>query len=187
MSDAIRSSYPTYGADAESKPDSKRSLYSFGASYAGTQDDTAMLPQKTVFAPVEEPLVPDRTVAELAIRRLTKELEHARNELKELEETVVQEVLTPSAREWLLPLMAIGLALSLYGSFAANSTAELGATGMMLLWSLSAFWFIYTRDMRREMARRANRAEIEIWSSRIQELEQSLEQNKRIVEAAAEK
>src|SRR3954471_10182000 len=44
------------------------------------------------------------------------------------------------------------------------------------IWSLSAFWFIYTRDKRYKMAKRANKAEIEIWSGRIEELQQSLEQ-----------
>jgi hypothetical protein len=80
--------------------------------------------------------------------------------------------------------MAIGLALSLYGSFTSSNSAELGATGMMLLWSLSAFWFIYTRDRRVEMAKRANKAEIEIWSNRIEELQETLERTRPVAEVA---
>src|SRR5690606_29618275 len=100
----------------------------------------------------------DQTVAKLAIRRLSKEIEHAKAELGELEQTVRQELAMPSVRTWLMPLMAIGLALSFYGSIAAATSAELGATGLMLLWSLGAFWYIYSREKRLEMAREANQA-----------------------------
>jgi hypothetical protein len=130
----------------------------------------------------DAPLPLDREVSELMRRRLAKEIDEARGELKSLETTLVYDLFSPTVREWLLPLMAIGLALSLYGSFSSSNSAELGATGMMLLWSLSAFWFIYTRDKRLEMAKRANKAEIEIWSSRIEELQESLERNQRIAE-----
>jgi hypothetical protein len=138
-------------------------------------------------SPIEDvSLIPDKTVAEAAIRRLSKELEYAREELEERENTLVEELLTPTVRGWLLPLMAVGLALSLYGSFSASTSAELGATGLMLLWSLSAFWFMYSGEKRLEMAKKANRAEVEIWSSRIDELEKTLEQTRRMVEASRE-
>jgi hypothetical protein len=137
----------------------------------------------TVRAIDEVSIAPDRKVAD--IRQLTREMTFAREELKELQTTLVQELLTPTVREWLFPLMAVGLALSLYGSFSSSNTAELGATGMMLLWSLSAFWFIYTRDKRLEMAKKANKAEIEIWSNRLTELQEAIEQHQGIVEPSA--
>ena len=131
-------------------------------------------------------LGPDRNVAELATRRLLKEVEQARQELHELEDNLARELMTPPLREWLFPLMAIGLVLSLIGSFSAANIAELGATGLMLLWSLSAFWFIYSGDKRLEMAKEAHKAEIEIWSSRVEELERSLQHNLQIAEASRE-
>jgi hypothetical protein len=179
MSDIMMSSY--FGSDIDGSADEQLSKYSPESSraaiYVAASGDSAVTVQPLIAAvPVR-----DQTVAELAIRRLSKEIEFAKAELIELEQTVRQELYSPSVREWLLPLMAIGLALSFYGSFASANSAELGATGLMLLWSLSAFWFIYTREKRLEMAREANRAEIEIWSSRIEELQRSMEQNKRVV------
>jgi hypothetical protein len=197
MSDAMMSSYSNYnGTNLTGNTASARSLYQLGVASQGapqtmtqqtmTQGDGKMVPLLSV-QPIDETLlVPDKTVAEATIRQLRREIGYAREELRDLEQTLVQELLTPTVREWLLPLMAIGLALSLYGSFSAGNTAELGATGMMLLWSLSAFWFIYTRDRRLEMAKRANKAEIEIWSRRIDELQQSLDQNQRIVKSGEE-
>lgn len=186
MSDAMMSSYPNYGKNLQNGSGSARSLYQLGvapqdAPNAAMQGDENMAPLLSV-QPIEGTLLhQDKAKAEVAIRQLRREINMAKDELKDLEQTLVQELLTPTVREWLLPLMAIGLALSLYGSFAAGNSAELGATGLMLLWSLSAFWFIYTRDRRLEMAKKANKAEIEIWSSRIDELEYSLEQNQHIV------
>jgi hypothetical protein len=192
MSDAMMSSYPNYGGtNLTSNTASARSLYQLGVASQGApqatiQGDGNMTHLPTV-QPLDETLLdPDRTAAEATIRQLRKEIGYAREELRDLEQNLVQELLTPTVREWLLPLMAIGLALSLYGSFAAGNTAELGATGLMLLWSLSAFWFIYTRDKRLEMAKKANKAEIEIWSSRIDELQKSLDQNQRIVKPVEE-
>jgi hypothetical protein len=126
----------------------------------------------------------DKEAATLAVRQLAAEIEYAKEELRELEETLLQELLKPPTRRWLFPLMAIGLALTLYGSLTAINAAEMGATGLMLLWSLSAFWLIYSGDRRMEHSRRAHKAEIEIWSSRIDELQQALERNRRIIEVA---
>ncbi len=182
MSDMIISSYTQFGShrstdDGETLPP-RSSLF-----YVASAGDGPIAP----LAQLDVAPMRDRTVAELAIRRLTQEIDYAKAELGELEQTVRHELQMPSVREWLLPLMAIGLALSFYGSFASANSAELGATGLMLLWSLSAFWFIYTREKRLEMAREANRAEIEIWSNRIEELQRSIEQTSRVVEVAANK
>jgi hypothetical protein len=184
---AITQSFSSYGINFQGNSGRAQSLYQFGVAAQGTSFGDGHMASHLSVQPLEEAsLGADRTVAELAIRQLTREIDHAKEELQDLEETLVHEMVAPPAREWLFPLMAIGLALSLYGSFSAANTAELGATGLMLLWSLSAFWFIYTRDKRFEMAKDANKAEIEIWSSRIEELQQSLEQNQRIVEPAGE-
>jgi hypothetical protein len=187
MSDAMTSSFTNVGTNLQRNPGSPHSLYHpDGAPQAAPQSDENMTPLLPVVSLEEEPLVPNKSVAELTVRRLSREIEQAKEELQELEKTLAQELLAPSVRGWLLPLMAIGLALSLYGSFSASNSAELGATGLMLLWSLSAFWFIYTREKRLDAAKKANSAEIEIWTSRIEELQRTFEQNQRIVEAASE-
>jgi hypothetical protein len=187
MSDAVTSSFGRLGTNLQRNAGSPHSLHRTGdTSQSALQDDENMTPMLPVLPIDSVQLVPDKSVAEATIRRLSKELEHAKEELHDLEKALLKELLTPSTRVWLLPLMAIGLMLSLYGSFSASNSAELGATGLMLLWSLSAFWFIYTREKRLEMAKKANLAEIEIWTSRIQELERSIEHNQRIVEAASE-
>lgn len=183
MSD-IMMSYSPFGSDAQGKQGEQPLMYSpesmRAAIYVAAGDVVGVEPS---FVDVSRR---EQTVTELAIRRLSREIEYAKAELVELEHSVRQELSMPSVREWLLPLMAIGLALSFYGSFASANSAELGATGLMLLWSLSAFWFIYTREKRLEMAREANRAEIEIWSSRIEELQRSMEQNQQVSELTPE-
>jgi hypothetical protein len=156
------------------------------ASQVSLQGENSLFVQLPLQPTEETTATADQSVTDLAMRRLSKELEQARHELKELEKTLVQELFMPSVRGWLLPLMAIGLALSLYGSFSSANSAELGATGLMLLWSLSAFWFIYTRERRLEMVQRANKAEMEIWAGRIEELQSSLDHNQRIVERTTE-
>jgi hypothetical protein len=187
MSDSITLSYSNYGQNSQGNSGSARYVYQFSvASQSSLYGDGNMAPLLSGQPHEDVPLGPDKTVAELAVRRLTKEIDLAKRELKEREETLVHELTTPTIREWLFPLMAIGLSLSLYGSFAAANTAELGATGLMLLWALSAFWFIYTRDKRFETTKDANKAEIEIWSSRIEELQQSLEYNQRIAKRVKE-
>jgi len=193
MSDAMMSSITNFGAEVQSSVDNLRSSYQL--SIASPVNDTQVgIPQVNdkgasiaVGQHLEEALpVAERGVIAVSIRRLYKEIEYAKSELSQLESNISYDRLSPSVREWLMPLMAIGLALSLYGSFSASNSAELGATGLMLLWSLSAFWFIYSRDKRQEMAKEANKAEIEIWSSRIEELQQSLEQTQRIAEVTGE-
>jgi hypothetical protein len=201
MSDAVTSSYANVGSALERKADVAHSLYHVSdrsgdqrvdhfvvAPLRAPREDSKMAPLSPI-QPVqmqEVSLRPDKNVAELAIRRLTKEIEHAQQELTELETTLAHDLFQPSVRTWLLPLMGIGLALAMYGSFSAANSAQLGATGLMLLWSLGAFWTIYAHDKRQVMAADANRAEIEIWSSRIEELQESLEFNQRIVEASEE-
>lgn len=188
LSDSL-SSYAGYGTNSQSQVDSARSLYSLAvapqsAMQSVAQSEENMAPQLSNYPVEEASLVPDRTVAEVAIRRLSKEMEHAKEELHELEKNLTHEMLTPSVRAWLLPLMAVGLVLSLYGSIASSNTAELGATGLMLLWSLAAFWFVYTRERKVEATAEANRAELEIWSSRITELEQALAYHLQMVDTA---
>jgi hypothetical protein len=187
MSDALSSShagtYAGFGTKAQGDTGSARTLYQLGTALQGASqvDDNIapLLPVQPVLS-----LTHDRSVAELAIKQLGSEIEHAQQELAELENDLVQEVRSISVRGWLLPLMVIGLLLSLYGSLTSSTSAELGATGLMLLWSLSAFWLLYTRERRREMTERAYMAEIEIWSKRIEELRHSLEHNQWIVEVA---
>jgi hypothetical protein len=185
----MMSSIKSFGADVQSDTGHTRSPYQLGAapqvgnSQAGIfqRNDNGASIAVGQHQPETLPVI-DQGVLALSIRRLHKEIEYAKVELGQLENNASYDLFSPSVREWLLPLMAIGLALSLYGSFSASNSAELGATGLMLLWSLSAFWFIYSREKRREMAKEANKAEIEIWSSRIEELQQSLEQTQRIAE-----
>jgi hypothetical protein len=193
MSDAMMSSITNFGAEVQSSTGNPRSSYQL--SVASPVNETQVsIPQANdkgasiaVGQHLEEASSDsERGVIALSIRRLYKEIEYAKSELSQLESNVSYDLFSPSVREWLLPLMAIGLALSLYGSFSASNSAELGATGLMLLWSLSAFWFIYSRDKRLEMAKQANKAEIEIWSDRIEELQQSLEQTQRIAEVTGE-
>ncbi|MCC6454115.1 MAG: hypothetical protein IT328_04180 [Caldilineaceae bacterium] len=185
MPKALISSYSRYVANVE--VNSNRGLFA-GAS--SESQDAVWLDREIAESstPVLESkpmsIVLDKEVAELAIRQLAAEIDYAKDELRELEEALLQELLKPPARRWLFPLMAIGLALSLYGSLTAVNSAEMGATGLMLLWSLSAFWLIYSGDKRMEKSRCAHKAEIEIWSNRIEELQQSLDRNRRIVEAA---
>jgi hypothetical protein len=193
MSDAISSkftssypkSYPNYGTSLQGNSGNAPSLYQLGvASQTELHIDANIAPILS-FQPFDEmALGPDKTAVELGIRQLRQEINHAREELKDLEESLVQDLMKPPLREWLFPLMSIGLAISLYGSFSSNNTTELGATGLMLLWSLSAFWYIHARDSQSEQAKIANRAEIEIWSSRIAELEKSLEQTPHTTETA---
>lgn len=186
MSNLITSSSPSNGTNFQLHSGSARSLYpvDFATNGAAQLEPNAasLLPMVSNTMLNETSYGPDKSVAELAIRRLSKEIDIAKEELQELEATLVQELHTPPARAWLLPLMVAGLLLSLYGSVTSSDTAELGATGLMLLWSLSAFWFVYTRDMRLEKAKNAHKAEIEIWTSRINELERSLEQHLQGVE-----
>lgn len=183
---SFSSSYPNFGANRPSNLEGARALYHFSVTpQSGVHGDARM----TSFTaqPFEaSSFGPDRSVSELATRRLLKEVEQAKHELHELEDNLAREMTAPSLREWLFPLMAIGLVLSLIGSFSAANIAELGATGLMLLWSLSAFWFIYTGDKRLERAKEAHKAEIEIWSSRVEELERTLQTNLRVAEARQE-
>jgi hypothetical protein len=185
MSDARIFTHTEHETESQSSSDKVRVISNTVAASTGQSDGT-MTNAAAVQLHEDTNLALNKEVSELMVRRLTKEIDEAKGELQSLETTLVYDLFTPSVREWLLPLMAIGLALSLYGSFTSSNSAELGATGMMLLWSLSAFWLIYTRDKRLELAKRANKAEIEIWSSRIDELQESLERNKRVVEAAGE-
>lgn len=202
MPDALSSSYAGYGTNSQRPLDSAASPYVRGMTSQETvpqdvvpQAEATIAPQLSNYPvgysteyPIEYPIeavshVSDQTVAEFAIRRLSKEIEHAQEELQDLEKNLVNEMLAPAVRTWLLPLMAVGLALSLYGSMTSSNSAELGATGLMLLWSLGAFWYIYTRERKVEVTAAANRAELEIWSSRIAELEQSLDHHQRVMEA----
>lgn len=189
MQEAIVSTFSNAGGNVPVHSNIKHFVYNAGNGQDGNTQGRVSWASETV-SPLlivqgldPEQLV-DKSAAELAIRRLTHEINLARDEVKELEQILVRELLTPPTKEWLFPLMAIGLAFSLFGSIAAVNLAGLGAAGMMLLWSLSAFWIIYTGDKRLETSRSASQAELEIWSSRINELQYSLEQNRRIVEAA---
>lgn len=189
MSDIMMSSIKNLGAEAQSDTGAIHSPYQLGVAsqindtqvYIPQMDDKGASIAIGQYQEAASPVI-DQGIVALSIRRLYKEIEYAKSELSQLENGISYDLFSPSVREWLLPLMAIGLALSLYGSFSASNSAELGATGLMLLWSLSAFWFIYSRDKRLEMAKQANKAEIEIWSSRIEELQQSLEQTQHIAE-----
>jgi hypothetical protein len=184
MPKALISPYSRYVANVE--VNSNRGLFA-GAPPESQEavwlDREIAEPSTPVLESEPVSLVLDKEVAESAIRQLATEIDYAKDELRELEEALLQELLKPPARRWLFPLMAIGLALSLYGSLTAVNAAGMGATGLMLLWSLSAFWLIYSGDKRMEKSRRAHKAEIEIWSNRIEELQQSLERNRRIVAA----
>jgi hypothetical protein len=185
MSNALSSSYASYGTTPQQHVDSARSHYDLAESLVAAHGENNTTPWLSNHLVEEASLtVHDRTVAEVTVRRLSKEIEHAREELHELEQHLANEMLTPSVRTWLLPLMAVGLLLSLYGSIMSSNSAELGATGLMLLWSLAAFWYIYTRERRVAATADANRAEIEIWSSRIAELEQSLQHHQRMMDVA---
>lgn len=208
MSDSMMSSYSAFGSNEQGRTGNTHSFHYYSvangmansmsnsmsngahrsaaevavAQLAVTHSDGYIAPQLSgQFSSVMPPGL-DKTSTEVAMRRLTQEIAQAKAELYELEKSFVQELVTPSVREWLLPLMAIGLVLSLYGSFASANTTELGATGLVLLWSLSAFWYILSRDKRSEMIRQANQAEIEIWSSRIEELQKSFELNSQALE-----
>jgi hypothetical protein len=188
MSNAITSSnsglYSGFGTNVQGENGSAPSLYQLGVAPQGaSQEDTNIAPPLSVLPLEATALMSERTVAELAIRRLSQEIEHAKQELVELEKGLVHEVNALSVRGWLLPLMAIGLSLSFYGSLWSVSAAEMGATGLMLLWSLAAFWVLYRRERIRDRTEQAFMAEIEIWSKRIEELQHSLEQNQRIVAA----
>lgn len=177
MGNTMMSSHSSFGTNGQGSTGNPHSFrYYSVALHSAARGDGNMAPRLPGPPSGAVSSIRDQTVTEATMRRLKMEMEHARAELCELEKAFVQELMTPSVREWLLPLMAIGLALSLYGSFSSANTAELGATGLVLLWSLSAFWFIHTRDRRMEMTRQANQAEMEIWSSRIEELQKSLEQ-----------
>lgn len=189
MSKGLISSYSRYTTHAP--VDSDRGHLERIASEVEPKTNLAVQPENHRGDPLSSfrgnepmPLADDRVVAELAIRRLTAEIDQAHSELQELEEVLLEELLKPPARNWLFVLMAIGLALSLYGSLTAVNIAGMIATGLMLLWSLSAFWLIYKGDKQQEKARAAHKAEIEIWSNRIEELQQSLDRHQRILETA---
>ena len=196
MSDTMMSSYSGFGSNEQSSTGNTHSFHYYSMAnvtprsaalmaagqVASTRSDGYMAPQLSGQLGSVVSLSRDKTSMEVAMHRLTQEIDQAKAELYELEKSFVQELTTPSVREWLLPLMAIGLVLSLYGSFASSNTTELGATGLVLLWSLSAFWYIHSRDKRSEMTRQANQAEIEIWSSRVEELQKSYEQNSQAID-----
>lgn len=182
MSDSTPSSGETSIGKISVRPENTPSLYQLAIAPPGElQNEKTMLSIPTPLLPLNElPLGTDKSVAEQAIRQLSREIEVAKEELHDLKATLAREVSGPSTRTWLLPLMAIGLALSLYGSLMSSTPAELVATGLMLLWSLAAFWLVYTQDKRLETSKDANQAEIEIWTKRIEELQHSLAQNQRI-------
>ena len=178
MSDKIMSPYSYFSTKGKADTGNINSLYRYSvAPRFAAQGDGNIAPQLSVQPSVDVLPSHDMPVAEAAVRQMSKDIEHAKVELGELEQALAQELKTPSVQDWLLPLMVIGQVFSLYGSFASTNSAELGATGLILLWSLSAFWIIHSHEKQREMTRQANQAEIEIWSSRIEELERSLEQH----------
>src|SRR5688572_10476341 len=118
MQDAIVSTFPNAGGNVPLHSNIKQSVYSAGDAMSGnTQDGNAqgrvswasdtVSPLLIVQALEPEQLI-DKSAAELAIRRLTQEINLAREEVKELEQVIVNELLTPPTREWLFPLMAIG-------------------------------------------------------------------------------
>lgn len=196
MSDMMMSSYSDFGSNEQGRTGNTHSFHYYSVAnvaprlaaqaaagqLASARSDGHMAPQLSGQLDSAVPMSRDKTSMEVALHRLTQEIDQAKAELYELEKSFVQELSTPSVREWLLPLMAIGLVLSLYGSFASSNTTELGATGLVLLWSLSAFWYIHSRDRRSEMTRQANQAELEIWSSRVEELQKSYEQNSQAID-----
>jgi hypothetical protein len=183
MPDALMSSYSNHGGNSHAKTDGVRSVSKPYDPQQSMQYELGTVSSLPLGQESEVGMLhPDKTVAELMIRHLTREISQAHEELEERQEALLRDMLVPPMKKWLFPLMAVGLALSLYGSFAAVNMAGMGATGLMLLWSLGAFWFIYVHDKRLETARSASKAEIEIWSSRIEELEKSLEHHRRTVE-----
>lgn len=183
MPDAIPPSGETSSESLSMHTENKPSLYQLAiAPPSELSNEKIMLSISTPLLPINNlPLGADKSVAEQAIRQLSRDIELAKEELRELEDTLAREASGPSTRTWLLPLMGIGLALALYGSLISSTLAEMGATGLMLLWSLAAFWLVYTQDKRLATSKDANQAEIEIWTKRIEELQHSLEQNQRIV------
>lgn len=187
MSDATPSSGETPNEKFPVHTGNAPSLYQLAIAPPNElQGDKNLLSPSPLLPVSDLPLGTDKSVAEHAIRRLTKDLEVAQEELHDLEESLAREVSGPSTRTWLLPLMLIGLGLSFYGSIKSSTPAELVATGLMLLWSLAAFWLVYTQDKRLETSKDANQAEMEIWTKRVEELKRSLEQNQRIVEHSNE-
>lgn len=184
MADALMSTFPNGGGTIQESSMGNRFVYFSGGKDISATRGSVALATPLVQGYESGQLVPDKTSAELAIRRLTHEIGQAEAEVKALEAVLLRELLTPPAKEWLLPLMAIGLLFSLFGSVMAVNLAGMGATGLMLLWSLSAFWYVYTGDKRLAMARNASQAEIEIWTNRIQELQLALEKQWHIVEKA---
>lgn len=187
MSDAVPSADEASSKNFSARSENIPSLYQLAiAPPIETPNEKTLLIDSPLTLIDTFPLGLDKNVVEHAIRRLKKDLEHAQEELHELEKTLEREISGPSTRTWLLPLMLIGLALSLYGSIVSSSTAEMVATGLMLLWSLAAFWLVYTQDKRLEVSKEANQAEIEIWTKRIEELQHSLAQNQQIIDSGVD-
>jgi hypothetical protein len=189
MPNAITSSLANLGTTHKSRNAGNLSpLYQTGSAFVMAPSVDRIIAPLLAASPLEEvPFIADKTVATVAVRRLNRELAYAQQELHDLQQTLPQDLLASAMRVWLLPLMAIGLGLSLYGSFAASTIVEWIATCLILLWSLGAFWYIYSSEKRREEIACAHKAEIEIWSGRIAELQRCLVHAKHVVETEGER
>ena len=98
MSNVITPSYSNDGTNFQGNSGSAQSLYQFGVAAQSTSLSDGHMASHLSVQPIEEaPLGADRTVAELAIRQLTREIGHAKEELHDLEETLVYELVTPPA------------------------------------------------------------------------------------------
>jgi predicted RNA-binding Zn-ribbon protein involved in translation (DUF1610 family) len=122
----------------------------------------------------------DEVTAELEIRRLSEEIAQAKEQSRILEEMPPDEVIPPPTSEKLLPLIAIVSVV--VGIFLAN-ILQTAACGVMLLGPLLIFCYLYLLLVRRAKARTAKEARLQEWCSYIDELQQALEQNQRIVSA----
>jgi hypothetical protein len=209
MSDAYSTSHAGIGANLPDTPGSTRSLYQLattqqeqqssrhgdrqhGERQRNSNSDSNMAhlllgqfseAHRVIAEPGSvNPVALDMESVIKNIRRLTHELEVAKEEVKALETDLERALFVPPVRRWLSPLIVVGLGLSLYGSFVSSSAVQLAATALILCWTLGALWFTHTREKRREIAEQANKAEHEIWSNRIEELQQALAHNRFMVE-----
>src|SRR3954470_4384324 len=118
MSDAMISSIANFGAEVQSGTGNTR----YQLSVASPVNDIPVLISQmndkgaglAVGQHLEEaPPLSAKNVAVLSIRRFYRESEYANSELDQPESNISYDLFSPPVREWFLPLMAIGLGLSL--------------------------------------------------------------------------
>src|SRR3954467_12123849 len=102
MSDTMLSSITNFGPEVQGGAGTPRSH--FQLSVASQVNDHLTIASAGQHH-IEVAPSSDRFIVDLSLRRLHKEIEYAKVELKQLETNIVDDLFPPAVREWLFPLM----------------------------------------------------------------------------------